>query len=168
MVPLLVRPKDFEFDSQTSTEFRHREARPMAMIPYAADRVARLMVRGIGSELDLKRFRDWAEVNHMTEDCLRRYCRLSGLKGHAAHGLVRAGRALRVHRDTGDSFEQILDIADDATMRRFKQVAAFDDNADLRHMTDLEFLERQRFVTERLLLARLAQLLRGGKVLNER
>jgi hypothetical protein len=128
----------------------------MAVISYAVERVAPLIVRGIRLSDDPRTVSIWARAMFMSETQLREACRLANVKARDALGLVRVLRARRVMLETGCGWQDAIDASEERTLSKLLARGGIVSGV-------VSTIERcfggQSFVRQPALLSRVLQLL---------
>jgi hypothetical protein len=128
----------------------------MAGRSYVVERVAHLIVRGIGLSDDPRTVASWARAMFTSETQLREGCRLANVKARDALGLVRVLRARRVILETGCRWQDAIDAKEERTLSRLLARGGIASGVV---PTIEQCFRSQAFVRQPALLSRILQLL---------
>lgn len=118
-----------------------------AMRLSAAERWARLVMRGRESPTDLKTMGDWARFVGVSASSLTELCRLLKIPPHEARDIARLLRAIRAAGPLGATLEAVLDIADRRTAKNLFARAGLAHDVSGTTMSAIAFVNRQTFVS---------------------
>jgi hypothetical protein len=153
----------FQHGGSTTLQVSRDDELAMPDTP-AATRWVALVLSALPATSDPKTRADWARLAHVSRGTLENRCRAAGLSAKASLALLRVLRAVIQAERAGCRPEDLLD-ADPRTLERIRTRAglAHDGSPSSHRVGALEFLERQRFVVDRLALVVLRRALCGPR-----
>jgi hypothetical protein len=127
------------------------------LVSHAADRWARAVAGMLDSPSDPKTVAKWAKAIGVSEGALRDWCRVAHCRPKSSLDLARLLRAIVQSREYGWDPFNLLDVANERTMRNLLQRGGLPDllTTDV-PFTPQGFLSRQHFVTNAIALKALA------------
>jgi hypothetical protein len=127
-------------------------------VPHAADRWAQAVTAILDCPFDPKTVAKWARAIGVSEGALRDWCRVARCRPKSSLDFGRLLRAIVQSREHGWDPFNLLDVANERTMRNLLRRGGLPDilSSDDLQLTPDRFLLTQRFVTDSVALRSLA------------
>jgi hypothetical protein len=128
------------------------------LVAHAADRWARAVVGILDCPFDPKTIAMWGKAIGVSEGALRDWCKVAHCRPKSSLDFARLLRAIVQSREHGWDPFNLLDVANERTMRNLLQRGGLSDLLSTNLPVTLRgFLLKQRFVTNDIALKALAQ-----------
>lgn len=137
-----------------------RSEHPRAPELHAAARWAKVVVSALDAEADPRRLEDWGKLANAAPTTLRNRCRAADQSAKASLDFTRLLRAVVNAQRMGCEPQVFLDVGDPRTLHRLLACGGL---ASGTHAPGpLEFLQRQRLITDPVALTAIKQALASG------